>query len=539
MTPSRKNSIPISWLSMLSDQGIVNPSILAHPYEGEGTPDKPHVVTFFEGDPRDPMQFSSCLRWFLCIAVGFVTFSVAFISSAYVSAIPEIALDFGGNPTVHTLGLSLFVVGFIVGPFFWAPLSEMYGRQYVLVLSTTAHVSLNIAICLCWDLKSLLSLRLLSGAFGAAPLTNSGGVIADTFPPRTRGLAITCFALVPLFAPVLGPIASGFVAEKMGWRYLMGVMAALSASSLVVALIGIPETYAPVLLRKRAESLRMLTSRAFVPAVDIPIQKDSSRSKASYMTMLSRPFVLAFHEPIVSLLALYQAIVFGTVYLTFAAFPIVFNESRGWSQGLGGLAFLGIFVGTLFAVPFQIWDNKRYVKLLCRRVPHPVPPEARLPSCCIGSVSILLGLLWFACTNDPRIHCLVSIAAGIPFGFGVVLITIGSTNYLVDAYTMFAASAITVCICGRAIFGAVFPLFTRALYNKLGIFWGSLVPAILALICTPLPFVFYYNGHKIRARCRYAAQSEEYMRRVRGSLDIEEHTPLLIQSGGAQSEEQI
>jgi MFS family permease len=57
-----------------------------------------------------------------------VTFSVAFISSAYVSAIPEIALDFGGNPTVHTLGLSLFVVGFIVGPFFWAPLSGMYRK---------------------------------------------------------------------------------------------------------------------------------------------------------------------------------------------------------------------------------------------------------------------------------------------------------------------------------------------------------------------------------------------------------------------------
>jgi hypothetical protein len=42
-------------------------------------------------------------------------------------------------------------------------------------------------------------------------------------------------------------------------------------------------------------------------------------------------------------------------------------------------------------------------------------------------------------------------ASGVPLGFDIVLVTIGSTNYLVDAYTIYAASALTVCICGRAI----------------------------------------------------------------------------------------
>ena len=67
-------------------------------------------------------------------------------------------------------------------------------------------------MCFCQDLAALLVLRFLSGAFAAAPLTNSGGVIADTFPPQERGLAMTVYALVPLFAPVLDPIIGGFVA---------------------------------------------------------------------------------------------------------------------------------------------------------------------------------------------------------------------------------------------------------------------------------------------------------------------------------------
>ena len=61
---------------------------------------------------------------------------------------------------------------------------------------------LNIKIFFCQNLAVLLVLCLLSGAFGAAPLTYSGGVIADTFPPQDRGLAITVYALAPLFAPV-------------------------------------------------------------------------------------------------------------------------------------------------------------------------------------------------------------------------------------------------------------------------------------------------------------------------------------------------
>lgn len=499
---------------MLTTQGVVTPEIIAYNYEGEGTEDEPYLITFLDNDPGDPMQFSPWLRWTLCLVVGYVTFSVAFISSAYISGVPAISQELGGSQEMGTLGLSFFVIGFILGPLVWAPTSELFGRQHIFIISMTIHVLLNIAICFCQSLTLLLVLRLLSGAFGAAALPNAGGVIADTFPPKTRGLAIAVYALVPLFAPVLGPIVGGFVAGELGWRWLVGIMAILSASALILGLFALPETYAPVLLCKRAQRLSDMTNTVCVSVIAAAMDSKPGFRKSLAMT-LSRPYRLGVHEPIISILAFYQSVVFGILYLTFTAFPIVYNETRGWSQGKSGLSFLGVLVGTLASVIFQIWDNRRYVRLLKRLDPEPAPPEARLFGCCIGSVSIVVGLFCFAWTNGPDMHWTISVAAGIPFGFGVVLVTIGSTNYIVDSYTVFAASALTVCICGRAVLGATFPLFARGIYVKLGIHWGSSIPAFLALACAPFPFVFYRYGPSIRARCKYAGEAEKSLRQAR------------------------
>lgn len=58
--------------------------------------------------------------------------------------------------------------------------------------------------------------------------------------------------------------------------------------------------------------------------------------------------------------------------------------------------------------------------------------------------------------------------AGAPFGFGMVLTFLGVTNYLVDSYVIFAASVLAAQSLLRSIFGAIFPLFTVQMYQKLG-----------------------------------------------------------------------
>jgi hypothetical protein len=132
-----------------------------------------------------------------------------------------------------------------------------------------------------------------------------------------------------------------------------------------------------------------------------------------FKTSLMRPWILLFREPIVFLLSLFMAVLYGTLYGLFGAFPIVYQQGRGWSPGIGGLAFLGLAVGMIAAVAYAIWDNKRYARVSDEYKGF-APPEARLPLCMVGSVLVPIGMFWFAWTNDPSINFMASISGTVP-----------------------------------------------------------------------------------------------------------------------------
>lgn len=139
--------------------------------------------------------------------------------------------------------------------------------------------------------------------------------------------------------------------------------------------------------------------------------------------------------------------------MTFAAFPIVF-EKRGWSQEISGLSFVGVMIGQLLGMAFAILDNKRF-KRVADSSPHGrPPPEARLIPAMVGAVFLPIGLFWFAWTNGQNVHWIVCLIGVAPFGFGQVLVFLSVISYLVDAYTIYAASVLAANAIIRALFGA-------------------------------------------------------------------------------------
>ncbi|KAK3109417.1 hypothetical protein LTR53_017355 [Teratosphaeriaceae sp. CCFEE 6253] len=451
--------------------------------------------------------------------VAIATLAVAFVSSAYSGGAEEVIMEFGCSQELFTLGISFFVLGFAIGPLLWAPLSELFGRQVLYVTTYGALTAFNAGAAGSKNIGTLLVLRFFAGAFGSSPLTNAGGVIADMFAAKQRGLAMALFAAAPFMGPVLGPIVGGFVGQTVGWRWVEGVMAIFTGVLWIAGAFLIPETYPPVILRKRAAKLSQKTGKVYRSQGDV--DQGPTTFAHVFKTSLSRPWVLLFREPIVFLLSIYMAIIYGTLYMLFGAFPIVYQQNRGWSPGIGGLAFLGVAVGMIIAVAYSVWDNKRYARVSDEHGGF-APPEARLPITMIGGVAIPIGLIWFAWTNYPSIHWMASIAAGVPFGFGMVMVFLGIMNYLIDAYTIFAASVLAANSVMRSVFGAVFPLFTTQMYNKLGIHWASMVPAFLALACVPLPFLFYKFGPSIRAKCKYAAEAEAFLKRMQEDMQKNE-----------------
>jgi hypothetical protein len=295
-----------------------------------------------------------------------------------------------------------------------------------------------------------------------------------------------------------------------GWRWVMGFLAAFSGALWIVCSLLVPETYGPVLLQRRAARLSKHTGKVYVSIHDA--ENGTISISETFKTSLSRPWILLFREPIVLLLSIYMAIIYGTLYMCFGAFPIVFEGERHWNQGVAGLAFLGVMVGMILAMVYSIFDNKRYIHTQEKNSGF-APPEARLPPCLVGSITVPVGLFWFAWTTLPAVHWIVPIIAAAPFGFGMVLVFLSVMNYLIDAYTIYAASVLAANSVLRSLFGAAFPLFTTQMYSNLGTQWASSVPAFLALACVPFPFLFYRYGRAIREKCKFAAESEAFMRR--------------------------
>lgn len=122
-----------------------------------------------------------------------------------------------------TAGVSLYVLGFALGPLVWAPLSEIYGRQIVFFFSYGAYVAFSAACTADDGIATLLVLRFFAGAMGSSPLTNAGGVISDVFRADERSIAMGAFSLAPAMGPTLGPFIGGYLGEDEGWRWVSGI----------------------------------------------------------------------------------------------------------------------------------------------------------------------------------------------------------------------------------------------------------------------------------------------------------------------------
>ncbi|KAI1861334.1 uncharacterized protein JN550_010864 [Neoarthrinium moseri] len=517
---SQKSRTLTSHFKLLLDQGGVTPEVLAWRYKGQGTEEDPFVVDFLENDPKNPMAFPQWKKWTITIMQAWAVLAVAFVSTAFSGGIIEVIREFQVAQIIAILGISLFVTGFALGPLLWAPLSELFGRQILFFGTYLALTAFNAGAAAAPNIQTLIVLRFFAGTFGSSPLTNAGGVIADMFSASERGMATAVFATAPFLGPSIGPIAGGFLGE-VSWRWVEGLMACFTGLLWIICSLFVPETYAPVILRRRAEKLSKLTGHSYMSKLDVGRPRKTVGQE--FRVALTRPWILLFREPIVLMVSLYIAIVYGTLYMLFAAFPIVFQQLRGWSPGIGGLAFLGVAVGMMISVGYSMYDNKRYARIAAAHGGL-APAEARLPGAMIGAVLLPIGLFWFAWTNGTNVHWIVPIIASGFFGAGLVLVFLSLLNYLIDSYVIYAASVLAANSVLRSLFGAAFPLFTTNMYKNLGIHWASSVPAFLALACLPFPFLFYRYGEAIRLKCKFAAEAAEVLAKMRGSTADDEPT---------------
>jgi DHA1 family multidrug resistance protein-like MFS transporter len=434
--------------------------------------------------------------------LGFTTMTAAFGSSIFSAATGAVAVEFGVSSEVSLLGVSFYVLGFATGPTFWAPLSELKGRRLPLVLSMFGFFIFNIANAVSKDLQTVLITRFFAGFFGACPLAVVAAVFSDMFDNRTRGIAITVFSMTVFTGPLLAPFVGGFIVEShLGWRWTSWIVSFMGILAFVLDLLFLEETYPPTILVGKAAELRRRTLNWGIHAKQEEIEIDV---RELVTKNFSRPMRLLFTEPIVTLISVYMAFIYGLLYLFLTAYPFVFQGVHRMSAGVAGLTFFGMVIGQIIAGIVVLLQQPWYQRKLAANNGVPIP-EWRLPSVIAGGVAFAAGLFWFGWSGyRADIHWIVPTLSGLLSGFGLASIFLQSLNYLVDAYLMFAASAIAGNTFLRSLAGAGFPLFSRYMFEGMGIQWAATLLGCIAVALVPIPVVFWLYGHKIRARSAYA-----------------------------------
>ena len=257
------------------------------------------------------------------------------------------------------------------------------------------------------------------------------------------------------------------------------------------------ETYAPTLLRRKTIRMRQATG---VNGLKSKYDK-GGRPGDHFKMAIIRPTKLLFLSPIVLLLALDVSIIYSYLYLLFTTFTPVFVEHYGFNPGEAGLAFLGLGLGFVIA---QIMIGLLLDKYVERKSAEgSMKPEYRLPPLIIGAFIVPFGLVWYGWTTGYRIHRTVPMFGTVFIGAGTLLTFLPIQIYLIDAFTIYAASALATNTVLRSMFGAIIPLAGESLYARLGLGWGNSLLAFIALALSPVPFLLIKYGERIRTSPRY------------------------------------
>ncbi|KAI0049050.1 MFS general substrate transporter [Auriscalpium vulgare] len=490
--------LPASSASSIHKSPKVAPAFTPQPID-------PNQVTWDgPNDQLNPQNWSNRYKWWVTAVCSVMTVNVTFASSAPSSATLFIKQDLHTSTEVSYLVTSIFLVGYVFGPMFWGPGSELVGRRPIFIVTLALYTLFHIGQAHAQNITTLLVTRFFSGFFACAPLTNGGGVMADIWDPINRGIATSVFAAAVFLGPVIGPVVGGYVTvSSLGWRWVFWVMMIFAGACTSFAFLFLPETYAPAILAAKAKRLRKQD-----PVGNKDVFAESERVQWSPKELIHRtilrPFKMLLVEPILLLVTVYLSVVYGVLYALFEAFPVIFIRTHGLTIPQDGLIFLGVGIGAVLAMFVNIYLLRPYPRLMVEWRGFP-PAEIRLYGAMIAGPGLVVGALWLGWTgNYASVHWSAPAISAILIGMSVVLVFMSFLSYLVDTYLMYAASAFAANTIVRSAVGAAFPLFTVQMFENLGTNWAATLIAGIALLLAPIPFLFFKYGARIRSKSQFA-----------------------------------
>ncbi|KAJ3499130.1 hypothetical protein NLG97_g583 [Lecanicillium saksenae] len=454
-----------------------------------------------QDDPAMPLNFTPFRKWLMLYLLSAITFMTPWSSSILAPAVEQIESEFHVKSAVlGSMPVSIFLLGYAVGPLVLSPLSEIYGRNIIMITSNLFFCLWLIGCALAPSIDTLIFFRFMCGVGGSACQTVGGAIISDLFQISQRGKATTIWMLGPILGPSLAPVVGGFVAQTIRWRWANWISFIPGIIVIAAMVFGNKETNARVLMQAKTEKLRAGLNRPELRSCYIDRSKPVLTTRQHIFLGLTRPIKMLFQSAILFSLSLYIAFNYGCLYLLFNTMPTVFFGNYGWSLGVSSLPYFSLMIGYMISITIFAIFSDRTVMHMTKANGGIYEPEMRIPYCTYFAILIPISFFWYGWAAAKQTHWIIPVIGIIPFSAGFIGIWIPANSYIIDAFPEYAASALAGFAVLRCTIGAFLPLAAPSMYGHLGLGWGNSLLGFIALAFVPVPFLIYRYGRWMRQR---------------------------------------
>jgi MFS family permease len=458
-----------------------------------------------EHDPENPYNWPVTKKWALTYIAAFMTFLTMMNGTIITVAHFEISDTFNVDETAfpHSYWpVTTWAIGGAFSALFILPLAEDLGTRPVFLSTYLILICFLVPQAVAQNYATLVVTRFFSGGSVAILANTAAGVMGNLWDTEwTRSVPVSLYIIGYMAGSSMGPVMGAAIYQALGWRWISYMQIIWFTALFPIYFFSFYESRGTAILARRVKAQN----------------NTEVNEKISFSILLSeklipsakRPIVLVLTEPVLFVSTMWSAFTVGTLFLFTQSVEQVFMDLYDWNATQTGLIQGAIVIGELIGWSLNFISRKLYFGSASQNteVPGAPIPEARLYMAVLGGVlGISGGMFTYAWTSYAHIPWIAPAIGLAMVGAGSVLVVSGVSDYVVDAYSSYAGSAMGAVATGENIFSAFLPLATMSMYQHLGLQWASTLLALIALVLSLVPSLMFVWGKEVRNRSPFMNQ---------------------------------
>ncbi|CAD6448545.1 ddd63ed4-46f7-40fe-be80-76e9749d285a [Sclerotinia trifoliorum] len=416
------------------------------------------------------------------------TFTAAAIIPAYESIAEELGISL--QQATYLTSLQIAIAG--VAPLFWKPLSNTFGRRPLFLISLLVSLVGNIGCAKSPTYASMAACRAIVSFFISPAAAIGSAVVTESFFKKDRARYMGIWTLMLTVGVPFSPFIMGFVAVRVGWRWIYWIVAIINGVQFIAYLFFGPETR---YLRHGVQHPKSSFREEYLTFHRIDPTPLRVYDFVHPLTLFTKPCIL------IPAAAYAMVFLFASIMIT-VELPQLFATKFGFDAQQLGYQFLALIIGSIIGEQLggtlsDFWMNRH-----TRKTGVQPAPEYRLWLSYAGFILTIVGVVVFLVRTEQArdMHWNITPVIGIAIaGVGNQIVTTVLITYAVDSHLEESASIGVFITFVRQVWGFIGPFWFPSMFTNLGLSSSAAVAAALLVGVSIIPtFIVQLMGKRWR-----------------------------------------